>query len=166
MLDPDRYFKLHPPPETPADEKCVCEPGKPIKLMPALGFNPLHCIDCNLEVAPESFALSDSLIEHIASWRSVHEAVNCLWLDSREYETWAAEQLADINSPINRRGMALRKELDAVRRCYYWYFQDESVDSFKPVSRCPSCQEPLSVYDEGIFQQLVCEGCGLVMAGE
>ncbi len=51
MSDP--YFKLRSPEPTPPDELCTCLGVPPIKLMCALGYNPVHCMDCNLEVPPE-----------------------------------------------------------------------------------------------------------------
>ena len=40
----DSFYKLRPPPPTPDDELCPCEPGIPIKLMCALRFNPIACL--------------------------------------------------------------------------------------------------------------------------
>ncbi len=166
MDDQDRYFKLRAPPDTPPDEICHCEGNKPIKLMTALGFNPLHCIDCNLEINPESLVLADLQIEALAYWNQLYDAIFRLWLDSAEYEDWAREQLLDVNSPVNRRGLALSQELSAVRRCYFWYFQDESVDDVKPLTHCPKCHGPFTLYSSGIFPQLICESCGIIAFGE
>ena len=160
----DPYFKLRSPPPTPADEICSCEGNKPIKLMQALGSNPLHCIDCNLEVAPESLSISESLVEEVANWSSLRGAFEMLWLDSGAYEDWAKDQLMDIGSPVNQQGIALRRKLEAIRRCYYWYFQDETDESFEPLTLCPACSQPLSKYSDGIFPQLICQSCALIMA--
>jgi predicted nucleic acid-binding Zn ribbon protein len=161
-----RYSRLRPPPETPKDEICKCGGNKPIKLMCALSYNPLHCIDCNLEVLPESLSLSDKLIELIASWRNLYDAIDRLWLDSGGYEAWAGSQLIDIGSPVNKLGMAVRKDLDVVCRCYYWYFQDQSKEGFESITKCPSCKNPFSVYGSGIFPQHVCEQCSIITVGE
>lgn len=139
---------------------------KPIKLMDALSYNPLHCIDCNLERTPESLDLSESLAQSIAFWRDVHNAIDHLWLDSNEYEAWAKEQLEDINSPVNRRGLVLCKDLNAICRCYYWYFQDQSSDEFEPMTHCPNCHEPFTLYANGIFRQFTCEQCGIITVAE
>ena len=165
MSNRDLYFKLRPPPETPRDEICTCKGNRPVKLMCALGYNPLHCIDCNLEVAPESLALSERFIEKLVSWRDLYDAIDQLWLDSGEYETWAREQLTDITSSVNSRGMALQRDLDVSRRCYFWYFQDQSIEGFQPITQCPNCHGPLAVYPNGIFPQFVCEQCGIITVG-
>ena len=162
----DPYFKLRPPLETPQDEICSCTEVKPIKLMVALGYNPIYCIDCNLEVAPESLGINEQLVELLARWRSLHDSIDRLWLDSGEYEGWAKEQLEDIHSPVNQRGLALRADIETVRRCYYWYFQDQSVDGYEPISRCPHCHQPMRLYSGGIFKQLICEDCSIISVGE
>jgi len=130
--------------------------------MSALSYNPLHCIDCNLEVLPESLSLSDTLVERIASWRNLYDAIDRLWLDSEEYEAWAGSQLADIGNRVNKLGMAVRRDLDVVRRCYYWYFQDQSKEGFKSITNCPICQNRFSVYRAGIFPQYLCEQCSII----
>jgi len=159
------YSKLHPPPETPDDEICRCGSEKPIKLMCALSYNPLHCIDCNREIVAESLALSEAVVEEVAYWHHIYDAIDRLWLDSADYESWAKEQLSDINSPVNGRGLAAREKLDRIRRCYYWYFQDQSVDEFEPYSECPRCNKPFGVYAGGIFPQFVCEDCSIITVG-
>ena len=129
----DPYLKLRPPPATPFHELCHC-PGHPaIKLMCALNYNPLHCLDCNLEIEPASLPLPVQLVESIAAWRSSYDAIDRLWLESGEYEAWAKAQLSDITSPINVGGMRLRAQLDVVRRCYLWYFQ--ALWEFPPKGR-------------------------------
>ena len=159
------YSKLHPPPETPEDELCSCDGNKPIKLMYALSYNPLCCIDCNLQVVPETLALNLRLVEAIASWRDVMGAIDHLWLDSGAYEAWAKQQLSTIASPVNQQGLVVCKELDAIRRCYYWYFQDESSEDYEPITHCPNCQQELVGYSNGIFRQLLCEQCSIITVG-
>jgi predicted nucleic acid-binding Zn ribbon protein len=165
MASSDPYFKLRPPQPTPEDEICKCEGVKPVKLMQALGFNPLHCIDCNLEILPESLALSEPLVEDIVEWARLYEAIHALWLDSGPYEGWAKDQLSDIESPANQRGLDVRKKLEKIRPCYYRYFQDQSADDFKAATICPSCGGSLTPYLQGIFPQLICQSCKIIMAG-
>ena len=165
MSSHDPYFKLRPPLPTPESELCVCAGGKPIKLMCALSYNPLHCIDCNLEVPPESLGLDETLAEAIAFWRSIHDALDRLWLASGEYETWARFELENIGSPVNQLGLELQQQLDRVRRCYYWFFQDESVEDFEPIRECPLCSGVLAPYGNGIFPQAICQGCRIITVG-
>ncbi len=104
MTQSNLYDKLRPPSQTPADEICLCEGSTPLKLMYALSYNPLHCMVCNLEVAPDSLALDARLIDAIVGWRNMFGAIYHLWLDSGHYEEWARQQLTDIKNPVNERG--------------------------------------------------------------
>src|SRR3989344_4119350 len=165
MSKPDPYFKLRPSPETPEDEICKCAEDKPMKLMGALSCNPLHCIDCNLEVFPESLPRDQVLVDAVASWRRTYDDIDWLWLQSGEYEAWAKDQLVDMTSPVNQRGMALCEELSLLRKCYYCYFQDDTAEGFKPITLCPACQQTLKAYGDGIFPQLICEECRIITVG-
>jgi predicted nucleic acid-binding Zn ribbon protein len=134
--------------------------------MVTFGYNPIHCMDCNLEVPPERLGFSEELAEALAGWRDVHSSIDLLWLDSGAYEEWAYQQLSDLASETNQRGLAVRAAIDPVRRCYYWCFQDETGDHGALRHDCPSCHQPLLEYPHGIFLQLVCEQCSIVTVGE
>ena len=125
------YAKLQPSELTPDDELCRCLDMPPIKLMHALNENPIHCMNCNLEVIPETLALTERILEEISRWNNIYHAIYILWLDSGTYEAWAKEQLVDITSDVNVRGREVQRDLHKIRSCYYWYFQDESVDEFR-----------------------------------
>lgn len=160
----DIYMKLRALAPTPADELCRCC-GAPYKLMSTLGFNPVHCMNCNLEVPPDALGFSRPLVEAIASWRNVYDAIDRLWLDSGPYEQWARWELTDIASAVNRHGRRVQDQVNAVRRCYYWYFQDQTDPAYRPVDLCPVCGVRLRDYASGIFLQRVCEGDSIVTPG-
>ena len=165
--DRDTYRRLRPPPATPVDELCVCPPDTPIKLMAALTFNPIHCLNCNLEVPPERLGFTAKLAEDIASWLLTYGALDALELASGPYESWARAELLDPSSEPNREGLRLAKELSQFRRCYFWFWQPEAADEgWEPRVTCPVCDEPLGQYNEGIFRQLLCEQDHLVVVGE
>ena len=166
MYDGDSYSQLRSSAATPSDEICRCPGQNPIKLMTALGLNPLHCVNCNLEVPPESFALTPVLVSEIVKWRAIDDALHHLWLDSGEYESWAKAQLSDIKSPANTQGLHLREKLNVLRRCYFAYFQDQSGENFQSIQTCPNCHLTLTVYPNGKFFQLVCEDCSIITFGE
>ncbi len=111
--------------------------------MDALGYNPIHCVICNLEVPPERLNLSQDIVQSIAYWRNLYDAIDRLWLDSSAYERWAKQQLGDINSRVNILGREIQQQLAATHTCYYWYFQDQSDDEYSPFTSCPVCSEPL-----------------------
>jgi len=159
------YAKLRPPEPTAADELCRCSDA-PLKLMSALSYNPVHCMDCNLEVPPDTLAFSRALVEAIASWSNIYDAIDRLWLASGAYEPWARLELSDIASAANTRGRLVQEAINSVRRCYYWYFQDQSAPQYQPSALCPVCGEPLQDYTSGIFLQRVCENDSIVTSGE
>jgi len=162
----DPYFKLKPWPPTSEDELCSYDGEPPIKLMSALGENPLHCMNCNREVRPEDLAIPSETVEAIAAWRSIYDALDRLWLSSGEYEGWAAEQLSNMQGQVNVDGRSVQQQLDNLRRCYYRYFQDQSAEDYEPLARCPNCGELLADYTEGSFLQRVCEACSIVVVAE
>jgi predicted nucleic acid-binding Zn ribbon protein len=134
--------------------------------MSALTDNPIHCMQCNLEVPPETLALSEEIAQQVAHWNALYHAIDVLWLDSGAYEVWAHGQLADLTSAVNTLGRAVQRVLNDTHRCYYWYFQDQSAENFVPLRTCPVCGETLLDYRAGIFLQRVCERDGLVAVGE
>lgn len=161
MSDIDPYWKLRPPPPTPADELCSCSELRCILLRGTFAENPLACAQCNLEVLPERLALPPQLADDLATWRSFHNCFYLLWLDSGEFEAWARAQLSDPQSPVNLRGRSVRAELDRVRRAYYWWFQDTGAEDFVPPTSCPICSAALA--DTGLVGT-VCETCFVLVA--
>jgi len=164
----DIYFTLRQPDATPDDEICSCSGAPPIKLMTMRqvhGFNPIHCLDCNLEVPPERLALPAEIVGEIAEWDSEHGALKTLELASGAYEEWAQARLLDAYSPTNIDGRALAAKLSSLRACYFWFFQPQSEDTWQPRTTCPVCSERLRPYDGGIFPQLLCEEEHLVLVG-
>ncbi len=157
----DPYWKLRPEEPTPADEICNCPGSLPIVLQDHLSPVPLACISCNGEVPPERIGFSAQTAEKLAFWRNFHRAFLHLWLDSREYETWAREQLEDPEAPVNTRGLAVAREINPFRRIYYWWFQhDTTHEDFEPLSNCPRCVSSL----EPLLGRWVCERCSIVVA--
>jgi hypothetical protein len=128
--------------------------------------NPIYCLDCNREVAPERLALAAELADDLAGWRSVHGAIEMLELDSGPYELWAQEQLLDPASATNAEGLALARRVNDLNRCYFWFFDAHTEDGWTPRAACPICGGPLQLYERGIFPQLLCERDGVVVTGE
>lgn len=129
------------------------------------GFNPLHCLDCNLEVDPETIGFDGQLADAIAFWDAQHGALESLELASADYEQWAREQLLDPDRPTNREARRLARELSAYRRCYAWFFQPQSDEDWEPPTMCPVCREALTPYSAGIFPQLLCDRDSIVIVG-
>lgn len=162
----DIYAALRPPHPTPPDELCDCPPGTPIKLMWSLSFNPIACLDCNLEVPPENVPVPEDAVTAVAYWCQIDAAIQHLELDSGPYEQWARDQLLDPQNRVVTEGREVQRLLNPIRRCYYWFFQPQSDGDFVPRTTCPICERTLTRYQGGIFSQLVCEHCSVVLVGE
>ena len=154
-----RYHKLRPPAATPADEICHCAGEEPVQLQTHLSYNPVTCVVCNLEVGPERLRLPEQIQEKIASWRAAYESIYLLWLDSREYEAWALDQLVPSQSPANRRALELVSEMNSYRRTYFWWFLGPGVPEDRVPTGCPSCGSQLS----GRCGRLVCDPCSVIV---
>jgi hypothetical protein len=155
----DPYWKLRPPPATPEDEICKCADRPPIVLQTHLTSNPIVCLRCNLEVPPERLGFSADLADNIAYWRNLYEAYFALWLDASDYESCARAYLEDPDGRLNVCGREIVRELNGVRRSYYWWFQDATEDAFVPLSQCPRCSANLVER----YGRLVCEACSIVV---
>ena len=155
-------WKLAAPPGTPEDELCRCAPVQPWKLMPALGFNPVHCIQCNLEVPPVRMDLDAALVEELAGWNRVYRSFEDLWLDSGEYEQLAAQELGDLGSSVNQRGLKICGRLSGVSTCFYWLWRDQ--DTTEVPNACLLCSGQLLSRWTSVIPQKVCETCYLVTA--
>ena len=156
----DPYWKLRPTPPTPEDEVCHCERLECVMLRDFLGENPLYCVLCNGEVFPERIGFDEQLSEDIANWRFVHGALYLLWLDSSEYELWAADKLSDPHGRVNAVGLELVQRLSATVPSFYWWFLDVGAEDYSPPERCPLCNGAIEVAD--LTGRATCTPCRIV----
>jgi predicted nucleic acid-binding Zn ribbon protein len=134
--------------------------------MCALGSNPVYCMACNLEVPTERYQPDGQLCYDLSHWVGLYNAMERLWLDSADYERWAAEQFCDIHSRVNRLGLALPGRLNLLRRTYFWVWQDQPTDDFEAIKACPLCGGLLQESPLGTYKQVVCEKCLIVAAAD
>lgn len=143
LMDSTReiYDRLRPPDPTPDEEMCDCPDGAPVKLVGgALFYNPIFCLEWNGEVPPERLELDARLADDLASWLATYRAIDSLELASGEYEMWARQQLMDLDSPPNREGLVLNGRLNGSVRSYFWLWQPQSEDDWRPPGRVPVVQ--------------------------
>lgn len=157
----DPYWKLRPLPPTPDEEICHCAECRCVMLRDALTENPLQCVKCNGEVAPERIGFGERLAEEIANWRSISRSLFLLWLDSNEYEEWAAAKLLDPRSSVNVRGREIVDQLSHFVRAYYWWFKDTELDDPLKPTTCPNCGAALEPFEERNFQ--MCDACSILV---
>jgi len=156
----EAYAKLKAPTPTPATELCACTKKPPIKLIVGPGFNPIRCVTCDREVAPESLKLTPEQAEAVALWNGSAEGIYRLWLAAGEYQNWAERQLVELGSPINVEGRSLADDLNPVRRCYYSVLTGD-----EPLAQCPRCGGDVAAVDGASTPQATCNDCSLIGPG-
>jgi hypothetical protein len=155
----DPYQALQPTSPTQESDLCICSDAPPIALQTHLSPNPIACLRCNGEVAPERIGFPAKLAHEIAYWRNLAESLYTLWLDSGDYEQWAKAELEKPTGSVNVIGLDVVRDLNAHRRTYYWWFEDNSDDDFVPLAKCPVCSGDLIQR----LDKLVCEKCSIVV---
>ena len=111
---------------------------------------------CRGEVEPERLSLSIDIIDAIAQWNYIYVALYALWLDSGEYEEWAAEQLSSPDGQINKSGMEICSRLSAKIPTYYFWFYKEAGSNLI----CPVCFTELIIRGGHSLER--CENCKIV----
>lgn len=64
-----------------------------------LSSNPIHCLQCNLEVPPARLGFDEDLVNAVAGWLRTYAAIDALELESRDYEQWARSELLTQTAP-------------------------------------------------------------------
>jgi hypothetical protein len=133
----DAYLKLRPFTDI---EECGCDSVSSLFLVYRFTPNPIHCVVCGKEVAPERLELTVREVDEIASCFSVFSSLYKLWLDSGEYEVFAKQKLIDPEGQVNRSGMSIAQHLSKKWPTHYWWFYDTEDDI---PEHCPSCRGAL-----------------------
>ena len=151
----DPYFKLKPNAPTPADECCSCAQPAAAYLAHKLSDNPIYCMTCGGEVAPERIGFDDDTTELLARWNDEYGSVYRLWLDSGAYESWAQSELLDKDSEINLLGMQARERLaQYLPTNYLWFWQEDRPGS------CPVCGSS-RLAERG--ETRICDSCHVLL---
>lgn len=166
LFEDDPYRRLRPPDGGSYRDLCACAGSPPIMLMCMPGsYNPLRCLHCNSEVAPETIGFPAPLAAEIAEWREYYDALDVLRRrGSPGHQNWAFQRLKGAGGRLHRLGLAVRARLENYRPTYYWIFAHTGSSLF-PVTRCPSCSNLLQFYFEGQVGWWRCDACGIVADG-
>jgi hypothetical protein len=130
-------------------------------LRDGLTDNPLFCVECNGEVPAERLGFDAEFAEQIANWLSVYDSLYRLWLDSGEYEAWAADRLLDPQGQVSQAGMDIVARLNDLVPTYYWWFMDTEAAEEENPSSCPLCSGPLRECEDRNFR--VCAACRILV---
>lgn len=157
----DLYWKLRPLAPTPDEEVCHCAECRSVMLCDTLTENPLRCVECNGEIAPERIGFDELLADDIAHWRGLFRSLYLLWLDSDEYESWARERLLDRYGRVNLYGREIVSQLSRFVRAYYWWFRDTELDASLMPTTCPICETELEPVEGRVYFK--CESCSILI---
>ena len=112
-------------------------------------------------VPAERLGFNARFAEEIANWLSVYDSLYRLWLDSGEYEVWAAARLSDAHGQVNERGREIVARLNGIVATYYWWFETQIHTEAEPLIACPICSGPFGELDGKYFK--VCAACNVIM---
>jgi len=133
--------------------------------MSALSYNPVACLTCNREIPVDRLSLPEAVLEQVAAWRSVYDALDRLWLASGPYEAYAAAQLGDLATPVNIQGRAVAAALSVHHPTYYWWPTSPlEHGATVALTACPLCAGPFTILEDTVPPQVVCHSCLLVAA--
>ena len=156
----EAYAKLKAPKPTDPAEQCKCTGKTPIKLVLEPGFNPMRCVACGKEVAPDGLKLSVNQAESAATWQASAAGIYNLWLAAGEYQSWAERQMTDISSPINVDARKLAEDLNPLRRCYFaWNVGEDAM------AQCPRCGAETAAVTSSAGPHAACEECSIIGLG-
>jgi hypothetical protein len=130
-------------------------------LVDRLTKNPLFCVECNREMPPERLGFDANFAQEIAHWLSVYDSLYRLWLDSGEYEAWAAARLLDALGQVNQAGLEIVRRLNDVVPAFYWWFTDTEAAEEVHRSACPLCSGALTDYEGRNFR--ACAACHILV---
>ncbi len=150
--------KFSVPDATPRNEICTCTDREYLLVMYSLGFNPIHCIGCNLEIDPATLLLPDLTVDALYYWNHLYAAIERLWLDSDEYESWAAEAQTNIFGRVNVLGLEATNLLNKQYSTLYSIRVKQS-SSLPPT--CPGCGNSMENRRFREFERFICQSCHL-----
>jgi hypothetical protein len=152
----------------PDDEVCSCSEKTPMHLRYSFSEFPFYCSECNGQVFPSALSISNELADKIVRWVAVYSSLFQLWVDSGEYESFAASALKDPKGQVNIEGLRIAEEVRKQRMTYYLWFREQDDldvsnydDNFrvKIPSECPVCHGALKEHHR--YPLGLCDACGI-----
>lgn len=148
------------------ENMCDCQPPALLLYVGLVSqHDVIHCGGCRGLVALPGLPLSVELREELTRWAVHYHPIQSLWLESGDYETWAARQMERSDSKLNLNGMKLAGKVEETTGIptYYWLHSYRVSRNVMKQLACPKCAHPFSSSEfagqEGLY---VCEGCRIV----
>ncbi len=121
------------------DNICRCSRDEPALLHGSLPVSPLYCMQCKKPILLNDAIITNELEHATIKWAKTYNSLFILWSDTIEYREWAKQKLLDEIGSINLEGFRLAQQYNAVRKTYYWIFQDNSDKDYVQPQHCPFC---------------------------
>jgi hypothetical protein len=141
-------------------KRCMCNSDRPIvlKWTGRSEWDALFWCTACAQPAPGP-RLPKRLRDALRSWAEQYSFVYRLWLASSCYETWAANELDSLSSPINELGRDILRNVrhETNEKLLYWLERTEKKD---PPATCLGCQDAWQVTSE---QYVACPQCCVLM---
>lgn len=139
------------------DNICRCSKDEPAILNGSLQVSPLICMQCKQPILLNDAIITNELKHAILKWAKTYNSLFNLWFDTIEYREWAKQKLLDEIGSINLEGLELSQQYNAVRKTYYWMFQDNSNKDYVQPQHCPFCGASMLAILKNDFK--VCHDC-------
>ena len=136
---------------------CHCSKSIPILLNGTLPYSPVRCIKCKLSMPLDRLSVKSELILKVKQWHQLYLSHFKLLSGDDEHSQWRRSKLLDEVGDINMEGLRLSQQLNPIRNCYYWMFQDINDEGFRPVQICPFCGASMQEIENNDFN--VCHDC-------
>ena len=136
---------------------CHCSKSFPMILNGSLSDSPLSCIQCKNSIPLDDLNIPTKLALATSQWQKLYNSLYILLYGNIEYYEWAKSKLLDETGFINMEGLRLSQQYNAIRKCYYWMFQDINDKDYRQVQECPFCGASMEPIENNNFK--VCHDC-------
>jgi len=164
-------FSPEPIPVTAARSgvPCLCASRRALILRGHPGGLALWCSDCDQSVPFDDSRLPGPCLLEVRRFARQFDHIYGLWLESSEYEGWAADELFRAGSALNRLGRVVACHVSGTLPCLYALASDPTSggdeDETVVVPACPVCgRAPAASARFPSTSALVCSACGLLLA--
>jgi hypothetical protein len=153
----------------PGRVPCLCPIRRALVLRGHPGGLALWCSDCDQSVPFDGSRLPAPCLLEVRRFARQFDHIYGLWLESSEYERWAADELFRAGSALNRLGRVVAFHVSATFPCLYALASDPTTaideDGSAIVPACPVCGRAPTVSSRfPSARARVCSACGLLLA--
>lgn len=104
-------------------------------------YSPLKSAASGYSIAPYLLGIKRSMVEQMYAWQRRYKVMDSLWMDSGELEVDAYKEMSVIESPLNKKGLDICRQVeDVIKKPVYYFIFKYYGRNFVELERlCPSC---------------------------